>query len=151
MEYHDEVRHPEGSSIATVKHLLEDPYIQTWMIRSALSMATSLFTPSKVTSTGDNNLAVTNEALAGPTPSVETRDISRELNDYKDRMALELSNFKRQLETQSHIEVKRAKQNLNSEFDHQLRHQTLTQTETINALQHQVDQFGGSASAAAGN
>ena len=76
-----------------------------------------LFTPSKVTSTGDNNLAVTNEAPNGSTPSVKTRDINRKLNDYKDRISLELSNFK---ETQSHIKVECEKQNLKSEFDHQL-------------------------------
>ena len=120
MECHDEGRHPEGSSIAVVKDLLEDLHIQPGMMRSALSTVTSLFTPSKVTSTGDNNPAVTNEALIGSTPSVVTRDVNRELNDYKDRMALELSNFKRQLETQSCIKVECAKQNLKSEFDHQL-------------------------------
>ena len=120
MEHHDEVRHPEGSSIAMVKDLLEDPHIQPGMMRSVLSMVTSIFTPGKVTSAGDNNPAVTNEALIGSTPSVETRDVKKELNDYKDRMALELFNIKRQLETQSHIEVECEKQNLKSEFDHQL-------------------------------
>ena len=120
MEYHKEVKHQEGSSIATVKDLLEDPYIQPGMMRSTWSMVTSLLTPCKVTSTGDNNAVVINEALIGSTPSVETRDVSRELNDYKDRMALELSNFKRQLETQSHIEIECVKKNLKSEFDHQL-------------------------------
>ena len=119
MECHDEVRHPEGSSIATVKDLLEDTHIQPGMMRSALNMVTSLFTPSKVTSSGDNNPAVTNEVPIGSTPSVETRDINREPNDYNDRMALELSNFIRQLETKSHIEVKCAKQNLKSDFDRQ--------------------------------
>ena len=83
-------------------------------------MVTSLFTPSKVTSTGDNNLVVIIEAPIGSTPSVETKDVNRELNDYKDRMALELSNFKRQLETQSCIEVKCGKQNPKSEFDTRL-------------------------------
>ena len=120
MECHDEVRYPEGSSIAMVKDLLEDPHIQPGMMRSKLSTVTSLFTPSKVTSTGDNNPAATNEALIGSTPSVETRDVNRKLSDYKHRMAMELSNFKRQLETQSHIKVECAKQNLKSEFEHQL-------------------------------
>ena len=57
-------------------------------------------------------------------------------------MTWELSNFNKQLEMQSHIEVECAKQNLKSEFDHQLRNQTLTQTETINALQHQINHLG---------
>ena len=105
MEHHDEVRLPEGSSIATVKDLLEDPHIQPGMMRSELNVVTSLFTPSKVTFTWDNNQAATNEASIGSTPSMETRDVNRELHDYKDRIALELSNFKRQLETQSCIEV----------------------------------------------
>ena len=56
----------------------------------------------------------------------------------KETLALEITNFKKQLETQSHIEVKGVKQNL--KFNHELWHQTLTQT--INALQHQVDQLG---------
>ena len=34
------------------------------------------------------------------------------------------------------------KQNLKSEFDHELRHQTLTQTKMINALRQQIDQLG---------
>ena len=40
------------------------------------------------------------------------------------------------------IEVKCTKQNLKSEFDHQLRNQTMTQTETINVLQHQINHLG---------
>ena len=71
----------------------------------------------------------------GSTPNnVETQDMNRELNTYKDRLALELNNFKKQLKMQSRIEVECAKQNLKSEFDHELRHQTLTQMEMINAL-----------------
>ena len=120
MECHDEVRLPEGSTIAMVKDLLEDPHMQPGMMISTLSMVTSLFTPSKVTSTGDNNPAATNEALIGSIPSMEKRDVNRELHDYEDRIALKLSNFKRQLETQSCIEVECAKQNLKSEFDHQI-------------------------------
>ena len=37
MECHDEVRHPEGSSIATVKDLLEDTHIQPGVIQSTVS------------------------------------------------------------------------------------------------------------------
>ena len=69
-------------------------------------------------------------------------DINKELNTYKDRLALELNNFNKQLETQSRIEVECAKQNLKSEFDHELTHQTLTQTETFNTLRQQIDQLG---------
>ena len=68
--------------------------------------------------------------------------INKELNTYKDRLALELNNFKKQLETQSKIEVECMKQNLKSEFEYKLRHQTLMQTETINTLRQQIDQLG---------
>ena len=61
---------------------------------------------------------------------------------YKDRLAPELNNFKKQLETQSKFEVKFAKQYLKSEFEHELRHQTLMQTKIINLLRQQVDQLG---------
>ena len=43
---------------------------------------------------------------------------------------------------QSKIKAECAKQNLKSEFDHELRHQTMTQTETINAQRQQIDQLG---------
>ena len=92
------------------------------MMWSTLSVVTSLFTPSKLTPLdGRNNQVVTSNALVGSTPTnVETTDINRELSTYKDRLALELTNFKKQLETQSCIEVECAKQNLKSEFDHKL-------------------------------
>ena len=142
MEHHVEVSHAEGSSMATVKDLLEDPQIQPGMMQSALSAVTFLFTPSKLPSTGDNNQVVTTNIPVGSTPNVKTSDVNRELSTYKERLALELSNFKKQLETQSCIEVKCMKQKLKSEFDHELQHQTLTQTETINALRQQTDQLG---------
>ena len=91
MEYHVKVKNREGSSIVTVKELLADPQIQPGMMQSTLSMVTSLFTPSKVPSTGNNTPTAINEAAIGSTPSVETRDINRELSNCKDRMALELS------------------------------------------------------------
>ena len=50
--------------------------------------------------------------------------------------------LKKLLETQSKIEVECAKQNLKSEFEHELRHQTSIQAETINLLRQQVDQLG---------
>ena len=43
---------------------------------------------------------------------------------------------------QSKIEVECAKQNWKSEFDHELWHQTMTQTESINVLRQQIDQLG---------
>ena len=129
MEHHVEVRHPEGSCIATVKDLLDDPHIQPGMMWSALCVVTSLFTSSKLTpSAGSDDPVGANNALVGSThTNVERSDINRELSTYKDRLALELTNFKKQLETQSCIEVECAKQNLKLEFDHELRHQTLTQ------------------------
>ena len=50
--------------------------------------------------------------------------------------------FKEKLETQSKIEVKCTKQNLKSEFEHELKHQTLMQTEIINIFRHQIEQLG---------
>ena len=136
MEHHVEVSQPEGSSMTIVKELLEDPQIQPGMMMSASSVVTSLFIPNKLTPTAENDDSVVpNKVHEGSTQNnVETQDIYRELNTYKNRLALELNNFKKQLKMQSQIEVECAKQNLKSEFDHELQHQTLTQTETINAL-----------------
>ena len=108
MECHDEMRHPESSSIAMVKDLLEDPHIQPGMMQSMFSMVTSLFTPSKLPSTGDNNPVATNNTPVG-SPNAGTNYIHKELSTYKERLALELTNFKKQLETPSHIEVECAK------------------------------------------
>ena len=83
-------------------------------------MVTSLFTPGKLPSTRDNNPVATSNMPVGSTPNEGTNDIQKELSTYKERLALELTNFKKQLETQSHIEVECAKQNLKSEFDHDL-------------------------------
>ena len=98
----------------------------------------------------DNNpLAPTNILVGsqgGSTPNVETHDVNRELSTYNEILALELTNVKKQLETQSHIEGKCARQNLKSEFDHELQHKTLAQGEIIHALQHQIDQLGHSIS-----
>ena len=81
-----------------------------------LSVVTSLFTPSKLPSTGDNNPVSTNNIPVGSTPNVGTNDVHKELSIYRERLALELTNLKKQLETQSHIKVECAKQNLKSEF-----------------------------------
>ena len=94
MEHHVEVGYPEGSSMATVKVLLEDPQIQPGMMQSALSVVTSPFTPSKLPSTGDNSPVATTNIPVGSTPNVETSEVNRELSTYKERLALELSNFK---------------------------------------------------------
>ena len=130
--------------MATVKELLEDHHIQPDMMKSELSAVTSLFTPSKLTPLTDNgDPIVTNKVPVGSTlNNIVTPDLNRELNTYKDRLTLELNNFKEQLEIQSRIEVECAKKNLKSEFDLELCHQTLTQTETINALRQQNDQVG---------
>ena len=98
MEHNVEVSQPEGSSMATVKELLEDPHIQPGMMRSALSVVTSLFTPSKLTpSTENNDPTAPNKSPVGSTPNnIETPDINRELNTFKDRLAIGLNNFKKQ-------------------------------------------------------
>ena len=140
MECHDEVRHPESSNIVTVKDLLEDPHIQWGMMWSTLSMVTSLFTPSKLPSTGDDNPVATNNTPVGSTPNVGTNEVHKELSTYKVRLALELTNFKEQLdskpywgwvcETKSKVGV--WPWALTSDSD----------PETINALWHQFDQLG---------
>ena len=94
------------------------------MIQSLLSTVTSLFTLSKLPSAGDNPPVATTNIPIGSTPNVETLDMNRELSTYKEKLASELTNFKKQLETQSHIEIECLKQNLKSEFDHELQHQT---------------------------
>ena len=95
VEHHVEVSHPEGSSMATVKDLLEDPQIQLGMMQSELSMVTSLFTPSKLPSAGKNFPVVTTNIPVGSTSNVETPDMNRELSTYKERLALELTNFEK--------------------------------------------------------
>ena len=79
-----------GSSIATVKDLLDDFHIQLGMMQSALSAVTSLFTPSKLPhSAGRNDQLATSNALVGSTATnVETTDINMEISTYKDRLAL---------------------------------------------------------------
>ena len=70
------------------------------MMPSVLSAVTSLFTPNKPTQlpeSGDS--IVPHKVPASSTPNDTDRpDINKELNTYKDRLALELSNFKKQLE-----------------------------------------------------
>ena len=112
MEHHVEVRPPRGVlALSQSRNLLEDPHIQPGMMWSALGVVASLFTPNKLTlSAGSNDPVAANNVLVGSTPTnVETSDINRELSTYKDRLALELTNFKKQLETQSCIEVECAK------------------------------------------
>ena len=142
MDHDVKARHPEGDSMTMAKELLEYPQIQPGMMQSMLSTVTSLFTPSKIPPTGDNTSVANKDIQTCLTTSIVTRDVNRELNEYKDRMIWELSNFKKQLDMQSCTEVECTKQSLNSEFDHQLRNQTLTQMETINMLQHQINHLG---------
>ena len=49
MEQHVEMTQLEGSSMVTVKELLEDSHIQPSMMQSVLSAVTSIFTPNKPT------------------------------------------------------------------------------------------------------
>ena len=120
MEHYVEVRHPEGSSISTVKDLLEDPQITTRDDAIHIECGHISVYTSKLPSTGDNNPVMTTNIPVGSTSNVETPDLNRQLSTYKERLALQLTHFKKQLETQNHIEVKCAKQNLKSEFDHEL-------------------------------
>ena len=82
------------------------------------------------------------ESVSSTPNNIDSPDINKELSTYKDRSVLKLNNVKKLLEAQRRIEVECTKQNLKSEFDHKLRHQTLTQTETINTLRRQIDQLG---------
>ena len=70
MECHVEISHPEGSSMNTVKDLLEDPKIPPGMMQSTLSVVTSLFMSSKLPSAGDNIPVVTTSMSVGSTPNV---------------------------------------------------------------------------------
>ena len=144
VDHHVEVNQPEGSSMATIKDLLEDPHIHHGMMQSALSAVTSLFTPNKSTQLPESNdLIVPHKVSVSTAPKdTGTPHINKELNTSKNRLALELNNFKKQLEMQSKTEVECAKQNLKAEFDHKLRHQTMTQAKTINTLRQQIDQLG---------
>ena len=127
-----------------VKEILEHSHIQPGMMQSALSAVTSLFIPNLSTQSpeGDDPVVPHKVAVSSTLNTFDLPDINKELNTYKDRFSLELNNFKKQLETQSRIEVGCAKQNLKSEYDHKLRHETLTQTETINTLRQQIDHLG---------
>ena len=111
MEHHVEVSQPESSSMAMVKELLEEPHIQPSMRQSALHAVTSLFTPNKPTQLLESDdPVVPHKVLVNSTPnSIDSPDINKELNTYKGRLALEMNNFKKQLETQSRIEVECAK------------------------------------------
>ena len=81
-------------------------------------------------------------STASTSSNTDRSDINRELNTYKDRLAWELTNFKKQLETWSKIEVECAKQNLKTQFGHELRQQTLTHAKKIETLRQQINQLG---------
>ena len=97
MEHHVEMGQPEGSSMVTVKELLEDPKIQLSMIQSAFSAFTSLFTPSKTTQfPRSDGPEVPHQVSVASTPtSSDSPDINKELNTYKDRLSIELNSFKK--------------------------------------------------------
>ena len=137
MDHHIEVNQPEGSNMAMVRDLLEDPHIQPRMMQSALSAVTSLCTPNRPIQAPEMSyLIIPPKVPACSVPNNTDRtNINRKLNTYKDRLTLELSNFKKkQPEMWGKIEVECAKLNLKLEFDHKLRHQTMTLTETIDVL-----------------
>ena len=97
MDHCIEVTQPEGSSMAMVRDLLEDPHIQPGVMWSALSAVTSLFTPNKPMQAPESSAPIVPHKLpASLAPNDTDRtDINRELNTYKDRLVLELSNFKK--------------------------------------------------------
>ena len=126
-----------------VRELLEDPKIQPGMMQSALNAITSLFTPNKTVQPAKNDSPGNpHQISASNSSNTDMTDINREFNTYKDRLVLELTSFKKQFETQSKVEVECAKQNLKTQFEHQLRQQTLTHTRTIESLKQQINQLG---------
>ena len=81
MEHHVEVSQPEGTSMAMVKELLEDPQIQPGMMQSALSAVTSPFTPKSTQPPESDDLIVPHKvSISCTTNSIDTPDINKELN-----------------------------------------------------------------------
>ena len=70
MDHDVEARHPEGASMTMVRELLEDPQMQLGMMQSTLSAVTSLFTPSNIVPTGDNNPVANKDVQTSSTPSM---------------------------------------------------------------------------------
>ena len=89
----------EGFSIEMVKKLLEDPKIQPSMMQSVLNVVTSLFTSSKTIQPAKKDSPESHHQvpIESTSSNTEVTDINRELNTYKDRLALDLTNFKKQL------------------------------------------------------
>ena len=83
--------------MATVKELLEDPHIQPGIMQPALSAVTSLFTPNKSTQLpeSDDPVVPLKVSLSSRTHSIDSPNINKQLNTYKDRLALKLNNFKK--------------------------------------------------------
>ena len=99
--------------MVTVKELLEDPQIQPQHDVICTKCHYIPFHSQK-----DNTIAWKWEvphklSVASTPPSNDSPDLNIELNTYKDKLAPELNNFKKQLETHSKIEVECMKQNLN--------------------------------------
>ena len=82
MDHHVEVNQLEGSDMAMVKDLLEDPHIQPRMMQSAFSAVTSLFTPSKSTQPPESNdLIIPHKVSVRSAPNnTDTPDMNKELN-----------------------------------------------------------------------
>ena len=122
MEHHVNMNQSEGSGMEAVKELLEDPKIKPSMMQSALNTVTSLFNLSKtVQPAKEESSGNPHQMPAASTSShKEMTHINGELKTYKDRLTLDLTNFKKQLETLSGVEVECTKENLKTEFEHVL-------------------------------
>ena len=144
VEHQVDMSQSEATSMEMVKELLEDPMIQPGMMQSALNAITSLFTPSKTIQSAKKDSPENPDQVPTESTSSNTNmtDINRKLNTYKDRLALGFTNFKKHLETQSRVEVECVKQNLKTEFEHELRQKTLTHNRTIESLTQQINQLG---------
>ena len=107
VEHHVDMSQSEGSSLETVSELLEDPKIQPGMMQSAMNVVTSLFTPSKTVQAVKNDSQGNPHQMSAASTSsdMDVTDITRELNTYKDRLALELTNFKKQLRAKLKLNV----------------------------------------------
>ena len=108
MDHPVEVNKPEGSNIAMAKDLLEDPHIQPRMMQSALGTVTSPFTQNKSTQlTESNDPIVPHKVPVRSAPNdTDTHDFNKELNTYKDRLTLELNNFKKKINCKHRVRLR---------------------------------------------
>ena len=101
-------------------------------MQSALTAVTSLFIPSKTIQPAKEESSGNPHQMPAASTSTynDMTDINRELNTYKDRL------------TQNRVEVECTKENLKTEYEHELRQQTLTYTRTIDSLEQQINKWG---------